>query len=165
MHNCLAWQVLQHVRHTSPHFCMSQFAAECVFVTELCVTVEALKQLSSVVGKFRPEVSTCFAPALWKLQVSVPLFHTSGSTCIAGASHSSTWEAVLHLTLAVGTARSPGKHSHSSPLWFRKSTRGSSMCTAVPPSLAGVPNVLECTICSPHQQGCAMMYPSSRDGQ
>lgn len=53
--------------------------------------------------------------------------------------------AVLYLTLAVGTARSPGKHSVSSPLWFRKSTKGSSMCTAVPPSLAGVPNVLECT--------------------
>ena len=50
-----------------------------------------------------------------------------------------------HLTLAVGAKGSPGKHSVSSPPWFRKSTKGSSMCTAVPPSLAAVPKVLECT--------------------
>ena len=56
----------------------------------------------------------------------------------------------MYLTLAVGAKSSPGKHSASSPPWFRKSTRGSSMCTAVPPSLPAVPKVLECTTCSAH---------------
>ncbi len=66
--------------------------------------------------------------------------------------------AKAHLTLAVGAKGSPGKHSVSSPPWFRKSTKGSSMCTAVPPSLAAVPKVLECTTYITHTHPLRWSY-------